>query len=183
MRSAVASRYAKALTDLSFDPKANLSPDQIAAELGSFLEVMSSSPDLRSVLVSPAVPHSRKRAVAIRISEKLGFSVTTRNFLSVVIAHGRTPELKPIQQAFLAQIDERRGVARATVASAAPLSDEQRRSLEERLSRMTGKRVRSEYSVDPKLLGGVSVRIGSEVYDGSVRGRLSAIGARLTATV
>jgi F-type H+-transporting ATPase subunit delta len=182
MHSIVASRYARALADIAFDPKSQINPDVLAAEISSFNATISSSPELRMVLVSPAVPPTKKRAVTAKLAERLGLSRTAQNFLFVVIQHGRAAELKGIHESLLDAIDSRRGVVRADIFSAAELPAPEREVLEERLVSITGKKLRAIYSVDSKLLGGVLVKIGSQVYDGSVRGRLNAIGARLTAT-
>lgn len=181
MHSIVASRYARALADIAFDPKSQVDPDQLAAEVSSFNATISSSPELRTVLASPAVAAAKKRAVAAKLAERLGLSRIAQNFLFVVIQHGRASELKGIYESLLDAIDSRRGVARADIFSAVELPAPERQALEEKLVAITGKKVRAVYSVDAKLLGGVLVKIGSQVYDGSVRGRLNAIGARLTA--
>jgi len=182
MHSIVASRYARALADIAFDPKSQIDPDQLAAEVSGFNAAMAISPELRTVLVSPAIALTKKRAVTAKLAERLGLSRIAQNFLFVVIQHGRASELKGIYESLLEAIDIRRDVVRADIFSAAELSAPERQVLEEKLVAITGKKVRAVYSVDSKLLGGVLVKIGSQVYDGSVRGRLNAIGARLTAT-
>ena len=138
-------------------------------------------------IVLVVVLHIYLKAVFFRplekvLAERLGLSRVAQNFLFVVIQHGRASELKGIYESLLEAIDIRRDVVRADILSAAELSAPERQVLEEKLVAITGKKVRAVYSVDSKLLGGVLVRIGSQLYDGSVRGRLNAIGARLTAT-
>lgn len=180
MSLAVGIRYARALADITFGGKSNVDPDQLTAEITKFLEEYEASRPLREVLATPAVSNSKKRAVISVLTERLGLSTITRNFLFVLIEHRRQGLLKTIRDAYIRLVDERRGVVQANVTSAVELSAEQRAAIETQLATNSGKRVRSEYQVDPKLLGGVVVRIGSQVYDGSVRGRLQALGAQLS---
>jgi F-type H+-transporting ATPase subunit delta len=88
--------------------------------------------------------------------------------------------LGEIRQAFRAVVDERMGAVEAGVASARELTGEQGDRVTARLSRLTGKRVRCKFSVDESLIGGMVARIGSTIYDGSVRGQLEALRRRLT---
>jgi F-type H+-transporting ATPase subunit delta len=96
-----------------------------------------------------------------------------------VIDHRRVGILGDILQAFEHQIDERLGFVRAEISSAAPLNDNLSAGLESELSKLTGKSMRLKFGVDPELLGGVVARIGSTVYDGSVRGELRELGRKL----
>ncbi|HXK02943.1 MAG TPA: ATP synthase F1 subunit delta, partial [Verrucomicrobiae bacterium] len=112
-------------------------------------------------------------------AEVLKLSTIARNFLFVLIDHRRVPELPAILQSFELTIDQRLGFARADVASARELTQAQRTALNAVLEQMTGKRVRMRFSVDQGLIGGVVARIGSTVYDGSVRGQLDSLGRRL----
>jgi F-type H+-transporting ATPase subunit delta len=102
-----------------------------------------------------------------------------RNFLYVLIDHRRIAALDGVLHSFEIIVDERMGFARAEVSSAKDLSDAQRTALSAQLERMTGKRIRMRYAVDPSLIGGVVARIGSTVYDGSVRGQLDSLGRKL----
>jgi F-type H+-transporting ATPase subunit delta len=179
--SAVASRYANALADVVTASGSNLQPQAAATQLRSFAAAISASPELANALITPAVPAVRKRAVVGRIAERLGLAQVSRNFLYVLVDKRRIGALSQIIQAFEQVVDERLGFARAEVASAAALTDEQRAALNTRLEKLTGKRVRAHYSVDGSLIGGVVARIGSTVYDGSVRGQLATLGRRLAA--
>lgn len=179
MISAVASRYAQALIDVVMEPSSEVQPAAVLAELGAVNELIAQSDDLRHILLSPAVPNTRKRKVIADFATMLGLSRTVGNFLSVVIHHRRIDTLGQIREAFQFLVDERMGVVRAEVASAQDLNAEQRQKLEAELSRISGKQARLEFSVDPSLVGGVMARIGSTVYDGSVRGQLAVIRQRL----
>ncbi len=179
--SALASRYASALVDVATDAKASVDPHQVLRELRSFEEVFHASAELRNALSSPSVPPARKRAVAGRIGEKLAISRIARNFLFVLTDHRRIAALAEVLDAFELLLDERLGFARAEVSSAGDLDQRQRELVSRELERLTGKRVRMRFSVDRALIGGLVARIGSTVYDGSVRGRLEALGRRLAA--
>ena len=142
---------------------------------------MASSPELYHALVTPVVPVARKRAVVERIAAVLKLSRTSQNFLLVLIDHRRIASLAAMVDTFEVVLDERLGFARAEVISAADLSEAQRGALNSELERLTGKRIRARYEVDGSLIGGVVARIGSTVYDGSVRAQLQDIERRLTA--
>jgi F-type H+-transporting ATPase subunit delta len=180
MALAAASRYARALADLVLAPARALDPETVAGELVTFEQALAGSVGLHSVLLSPAVPPARKRAVVARLAGEAGLSRLVTNFLYVLIDHRRTAMLSEIRQAFRSIIDERMGAAEAQVAAARELTGDQRREVALRLGRLTGKKVRCQFAVDDSLIGGMLARIGSTVYDGSVRGQLEALRRRLT---
>lgn len=179
MASALAFRYAHALADAVLAPEAGVDAHRIAGELRTFHAAVTESYDLRNVLLSPAVPTARKRAVAAKIAESAGLSRIVRNFLFVMIDRRRTDLLGVIAEAFETVIDERLGFVRAKVSSAAPLNGQQQADLQDALSRASGKQVRCDFAVDASLIGGVVARIGSTVYDGSVRSQLDLLRQRL----
>lgn len=181
MSSAAASRYAKALVDVATAPGAKIEPRQMIAQLRDFEAALSSATELRHILLSPAVPPARKRAVVGRIGETLGIARLVRNFLYVVIDHRRIELVGDICDAFESLLDERLGVVRADVAAAGALTDEEQQAIAAQLARLSGKRVRAQFAIDGALIGGVTARIGSTIYDGSVRGRLQELGRRMTA--
>jgi F-type H+-transporting ATPase subunit delta len=176
----IASRYANALADIVTVGAGGLTAETALAELRAFAAAMGSSPELVNALVSPAVPPARKRAVVGRIADQLQLSRITRNFLFVLIDKRRIASLDDIIQSFETVSDERLGFARADVTSALPLGEPQQHVLSAQLERISGKRIRARYSVDGSLIGGVVARIGSTVYDGSVRGQLGILGRRLS---
>jgi F-type H+-transporting ATPase subunit delta len=179
--TAVAARYANALADVVTAKTATLSPEQAVAELGAFASALRDSAELAAALETPAVPVVRKRAVVGRIGDVLQLSRITRNFLFVLIDHRRITSLPEIIAVFEEVVDARLGYARAEVLSAAELNDSERRALNAQLEHLTGKRIRMRFAIDPALIGGAVARIGSTVYDGSVRGQLSTLERRLTA--
>lgn len=181
MSEALAGRYATAFVDILFSPDAPLSPDQAVEELRSFDAMVSSSADLHHILNSPAVSRPRKRAVVAKIAEEAGLSNILRNFIFVVIDRGRPSMIHALRLKVEEFIDAKRGVARAYVTTAAPLQDGEKAAIAGELSQISGKQVHCDFQLDSSLLGGVLARIGSTVYDGSVRGKLAALKSRLTA--
>ena len=182
-RSAVATRYANALADVVTGPRSGARPEDALNELRSFEAALGASRELDNALTSPAVPPGRKRAVVGRIADTLKLSRIARNFLFVLIDHRRIAALPDILDSFEVIADERLGFARAEVTSARELTEAQRAALSARLERMTGKRIRMRFRVDPALIGGAVARIGSTVYDGSVRGQLDILGRRLVTEI
>ena len=178
--SAVATRYANALADVVTAGSSALRPEDAVAQLRSFQTALSGSPELQNALITPAVPVGRKRAVVGKIAGILQTSPIATNFLMVLIDHRRINLLAGIVEAFEVVLDERLGFARAHVISAAELSQQQRAALTAELEKLTGKRIRTQFDVDQTLIGGVVARIGSTVYDGSVRGQLHSIERRLS---
>ena len=179
MRSALSTRYAQALADAVLAPGSRTDSRQALAQLRTFEQMVEASPELRNVLLSPAVPTARKRAVVSRFAPTVPLSPLVRNFLFVVIDRRRGDLFGQLGTAFEAALDERTGVVRVEVHSAVPLTDQQRAALGVELSRVANKQVRCEFFIDPALIGGVVARMGSTVYDGSVRTQLDTLRERL----
>jgi F-type H+-transporting ATPase subunit delta len=175
MLSAVATRYARALADVL----AASDPAPVLAQLREIEEIIRSSQDLRNALATPAIPPSRKRAVMARLIEPLRVPVQVRNFLFVVIDHRRVHDFASIIEAFEALADQRLGLVRADVTSAHELTEAQRSSLTIQLSRLAGKQAKPRFATDPAVMAGVVARVGSTVYDGSVRGQLERLRTKL----
>ena len=179
--TAVAARYANALADVVTSGGSPLRPRDAVAELRAFAAALAASAELQNALATPAVPAPRKRAVVGRIAEILQLSRISRNFLYVLIDHRRIAALSDILNSFELMVDERLGFARAEVSAAREMAAPQRAALTSELERLTGRRIRMRFTVDERLIGGVVARIGSTVYDGSVRGQLASLGRRLSA--
>ena len=184
MISVVAARYAAALADVvtagvHASSTAQADPAEITAQLRTVDDLIASSNELKNALASPAVTPSRKRAVIARLLAPMNVSEQVRNFLFVVIDHRRVHELKSIIEAFENLADQRLGFIRADVASATEMPEAQRKTLEAQLSRLAGKKTRLRYTIDPALLAGVVAKVGSTVYDGSVRGQLERLRLKL----
>lgn len=181
MSLAVASQYAKALIDVVAKPGSSVEPSAALAQLESFRDALSASPELREVLMSPAVSPANKTKAIDRLASMMGLSPVVVNFLRVVRDRRRVGLVAEICVAFREQMDERLGIVRARVASARSMGGEQREVIAAKLRAATGKRVEMDFSVDPDLVGGVTVQIGSTVYDGSVQGQLEGLKRRLAA--
>jgi F-type H+-transporting ATPase subunit delta len=173
---ALAERYAAALADVALER--NAAP-QVKTELTAFAGVMTESPELRQLLANPAVARSGKHAVIEKLAEMLGVSRTMRNFMLLLVDHRRATLLPEIESAYQALLDAKLGLTRAEISSGAELPDAEREDLIRALERMTGGTVEAHYRVDPALVGGARVRIGSTIYDGSVRAQLDRLRSRL----
>ena len=180
---AIISRYANALADVVLSASSGLKPAEAVEQLRWINAAFQSSAQLRSVLATPAISAQRKRAVIKDIAGKTGVATVIRNFVLVLSDHHRVAGLPEIVEAFEAALDHRLGLVRAEVRSAFPLSEAQQGGLTKELSAMAGTDVRVKVAVDPALIGGVSVRLGSKVFDGSVRGQLAELRERLAVTL
>lgn len=192
--AAVLARYARAFADVVVER--NLDPGNAVAELSEVAALMEESRDLRNVFENPAVAHKQKLALLDAIMRKMaptgakllaagdlsqaksGVSLS-RNFLAVLIDHRRIGSLREIVTELKQELDRRMGIAEARVSSARELSAAEKKSLEKQLAEITGKVVRATYTEDAALLGGVTVRVGSTIYDGSVQGRLERMRAEI----
>jgi len=179
MPEVVSYRYARALADAVLDPRSGMTAEKAKSELRAFADLVRSSAELQNVLLSPAVAPPRKRAVIARFAAELPLQKIIRNFLFVLVDRRRIGLLQDIREAFEAEIDERSGIVRAHVSSATALAQPEQAHLQATLSQLTGKQVRVEFSTDKELIGGVVARIGSTIYDGSVRGQLEQLRSKL----
>lgn len=174
--SAVAERYAAALADVAVERK---NSETVKRNLAAFVEAFSSIADLRNALESPALNAEVKRKVIAEVAGKMGLDVAVRNFIYLVVDHRRTEVLPEIEQAFLSELNERLGIVDAEVTSAHELNDDEKRQLSAVLEQRTGKRVEARFQIDGALLGGAVVRLGSTIYDGSVRDQLKRLREQL----
>ena len=173
-------RYARALDEVVLQQK--LSREDVKSQLSDFLGTFAESPELREVLENPSIPEDQKLRLLDAIAGRLGINRTVRNFLAVVMNHLRLHELQDMVDAYLHRADEDGGIAEAEVTSARPLDSEGRRTLEASIAKLSGTSlVRATYREDPALLGGAVIRVGSTVYDGSVRGQLEQMRQRMVA--
>ncbi len=179
MSLAVASRYANALADVVLGSKGAIDPQTVVSQLRSLDSVITSSAELRNVLQSPAVSTTHKAKVISRLAGSLSMEQVVRNFVNLVVRNRRGGLLPQMRAAFEKILDERSGTVKVEVTSAVELSGGAKAQLEAELARHTGRAVRCAYSTDPALLGGLVARIGSLVYDGSVRGQLESLRRKL----
>jgi F-type H+-transporting ATPase subunit delta len=179
MAAAVANRYARALVDVVTASTSTVQPEDAVRQLRAVGEMLAGSLELRTALLTPAIANSRKRAVIGRLLGEMSVSDLIRNFVYVIINHRRIGLLAEISEAFELLMDQRLGFVRAEVTSASALDARRSASLEAELSRLTGKKMRLRFAVDSSLLGGALARIGSTVYDGSIRGQLQQLRRQL----
>jgi len=173
---AVARRYASALTDVVL---ARNEAREVQGELEIWDGMLQSNPNLREVFANPTVTLDKKRAVLNRLIEISKPRPTTANFLKVLLQNQRLTELGEINRKFAQVLDERAGVVAATVTTARPIAEAAYEQLRGTLSSLTGKQVRIDFITDPELIGGVVTRIGSTVYDGSVRNQLQQVKEKM----
>ena len=151
MLSAVGTRYAKALIEVVMAPGSNIDPKQALADLRAIQKLIDGSTVLHNALLSPAVSPARKRAVMGAADRAYGCLRAVRNFAFVVIDHRRIHQFASMVEAFDILIDERLGFVRGDVSSASALTDTQRAGLDAELSRLTGKRTKLNFTIDPTL--------------------------------
>jgi F-type H+-transporting ATPase subunit delta len=173
---ALAERYASALVDVALEKG---QAELVKRELAAFADMQRESSELHTFLSNPAIPRGIKHAVIERLVERMGASRTLRNYLFVIVDQRRAALLPEIEEAFGKELDKRMGVTQATVISAADLTASERAGLDGALSQLTGHTVQLQLKQDPDLIGGVVVRIGSTIYDGSVRTQLHRLRTRL----
>jgi F-type H+-transporting ATPase subunit delta len=171
--ASVASTYARAFADVVLG--SHFDADRSTAELRMIGSLLAESPELRRVWENPAIPADQKRRVLDVIAERDGISKQVRNLVAVLIDHRRVHFLEPIIRQLEKELDARLGIAEADITSARALGDGEKREFETQVGKLTGKKVRARYGQDASLLGGAVVRVGSTIYDGSVKGQLERL--------
>jgi F-type H+-transporting ATPase subunit delta len=175
--AAVASRYARALVDVVIEQK--IDPATAIRQVHDMVSAVAGSNDLRMVWESPAIPAQQKRGLLDAMASQSGTLQPIRNFFAVLIDHGRIPMLEQIARQFETLLNTQLGFVEADITSSRQLSPDEQQGLESQVERMTGKKVRAKYATNPELLGGAVVRVGSTIYDGSVRGQLQKLKEQL----
>jgi F-type H+-transporting ATPase subunit delta len=178
--AAVASRYARAMVDVVIDDK--IDSTLAIQQVNDMAAAVAESNELRMVWESPAVPSEQKRALLDAIVARAGTIRQIRNFFAILIDNGRIPMVAQIARQFETELNTQLGFVAADVTSSRPLSDVEKRDLEAQVASITGKKVRAKYDTNPELLGGALVRVGSTVYDGSVRGPLQRLKKQLASS-
>jgi F-type H+-transporting ATPase subunit delta len=171
--ASVASTYARAFADVVFS--AHLDANRAVAGLREIARLLAESADLRRVWENPAVPAEQKRRLLDAIVQREDIDKPVRNLVAVLMDHRRVQFLERIIEQLEKELDARMGFAEAQISSARELSEAEKRALEVEIEKTTGKKVRARYALDPSLLGGAMVRVGSTIYDGSVKGQLEKI--------
>jgi F-type H+-transporting ATPase subunit delta len=173
---ALAERYAGALVDVALE---NKQADEVKQELAAFAALIRESPDLNAFLSNPSIARAAKHSAIEQIVSRMGASRTLRNYLFVIVDQRRAGMLVEIEQAFSRLLDARQGITQATVTSATELTVQERAELSSALGKLTGAKVQAQYGTDAALIGGAVVRIGSTIYDGSVRTQLERMRVRM----
>ena len=153
--------------------------DVIKTELAQWSSLVDANTSLLQVFGSPVIAFEQKRKVLDDLIDKTRPSKTAGNFLRVLLKNGRLTEITPIYQRFVQEISKRSDVVAADVFSARELPSGEKDDLRSKLEMVTGKTVNMSFHVDPELIGGVVARIGSTVFDGSVRTKLEALKEQL----
>ncbi len=130
-------------------------------------------------LANPSIARASKHAAIEQLVARMGASRTLRNYLFVIVDQRRAGMLIEIEQAFSALLDARQGITQAMVTSAAELTAEERKEMDAALAKLTGKKIQARFTTDAALIGGAVVRIGSTIYDGSVRAQLDRLRVRM----
>ena len=175
--AAVTARYARALADVVFEQK--LDAEKVVGEVRVIEAALTESPALRHTWDNPAVQMPVKVKVLDAIVAVTGAGRITRNFIALLIERRRIRQLKEIRTQFEAEVNERLGIAEAGVISVRTLGEDEKRALESQVAKITGKKIRASYATDKNVLGGTVVKVGSTVYDGSVRGQLQRLKQQL----
>lgn len=173
----VAPRYAHAFAEVA--ESAGLDAGAAQQQMSDFAETLAGSGELREFLMNPSLEMAQKLKVLHAIAARAGMSIQVRNFIAVVLEHGRLGEFDGILAEYAEVADEHAGAGEARIISARPLQAEDRAQLEAGIAKVTGARVRATYVEDASLLGGAVVQIGSTIYDGSVLAQLQQLKQRL----
>jgi F-type H+-transporting ATPase subunit delta len=172
----VARRYASALADVIIERNEEVA---VREELTAWERMVLSNPPLLEAFTNPTVPYEQKAKVLNELITRSKVRPTTANFLRILLKNQRLAEIAQVNAKLAQVLDERAGVVSAQVTSARPVSDSIKTALEEKLGLITGKRIRLSFQTDETLLGGIVTRIGSTIYDGSVRTQLQRLGEEL----
>lgn len=176
---AFVSHYARAFADVVTERK--LDSAAIDRQLADFLATWDGSKDLREVFENPAIATEQKIAILDKMNAKLGMFRETRNFLAVLIKNDRIVNLHEVIQAFRTELQERQGIRQAEITTARELSEQEKSTLLVGVGKLAGAKIQPSFKLDKSILGGAVVRIGSMVYDGSVKGRLERLKETLIA--
>lgn len=171
--AAFVSRYARAFADVVIEKKLNAV--ELEHQLIAFGALCDGNAELRAAFENPSVSAKQKIAILDGLNKKLAFNAVLRNFVAVLIDHGRIGALDEVIAAFHAEMQSRAGIQQAEVTTTRTLNDQEREGLLKGIQKIAGSKVEAIFKEDKTILGGAVVRIGSTVYDGSVKGRLDRL--------
>ncbi|PWT92428.1 MAG: ATP synthase F1 subunit delta [Blastocatellia bacterium] len=176
----VARRYASALADVVTERREQ---QEVRAEIEYWANMLDSSPKLQEVFSNPTVPFDQKRRLLEELISRTRIKETTASFLRVLLHNQRLTHLKEISERFALVLDDRAGVVAAEVTTARPISEHLRSDLQEALTAVIGRRVRVTFNTDEAIVGGMVAKIGSTVFDGSVRNQFERLAVGLAGTI
>ena len=177
--AAFALRYARAFADVIAE--AHLSYEDVKRQLKDFTTAWHAAADLREVFLDPSFPLPEKITILDRMNQKLQLAPQVKNFVAVLLHHNRMDAYEEILYEFRREMNSRLGIAEVEVTSARVLDEQERRALILKIGELVHGKVEATFREDQALIGGVIVRVGSTVYDGSVRGRLAVLENQLAA--
>ena len=175
----LAGRYATALYELAHDSG---TIDQVAADLVQLKELIEQSADMRHLICSPLIPRVQQGKAMAAIVAGVGFSDLTRRFVGVIASNRRLAQLPGLIAAFESLLAQRRGELEAEVTSAIALTPAQVNAVAGSIPGATGRKVRLVLKVDPKLIGGLRVKVGSRLVDASIATKLSRLQLAMKGT-
>ena len=172
----VARRYAAALADVVLKGGET---EIVKSEIAQWATLIEANAELHDALSNPAIAHAQKEKVLESLIDRSRPSKTTANFLRVLLRNNRLTSISAISERFAVELEERSGVVSAEIVSARELPASERSELRSQLEKLTGKTVNMDFHIDENIIGGVVTRIGSTVYDGSVRTKLDNLKEQL----
>ena len=172
----VAKRYAKALVELSEEKN---TVDKTKADLAAFVGAVDSQPALQRLFSSPVFTPENKKAVIKELSGKLDLQAATQRFVEHLAETGRIRFVKDVHEAFLALLSERQNRATVQLTTAASINAGELADIKKKLEALTGKQVDIDSKVDAAMIGGAKARIGSVIYDGTIKNQLAKMRDKL----
>jgi F-type H+-transporting ATPase subunit delta len=177
--AAFVARYARAFADVVTAEK--LDTAALDQQFNDFLATWDESAELRDFFVNPAVAATQKIAILDQLNIKLGLRKELRNLLAVLIKNDRIGEVRDVAEAYRVELQARQGIRPVEIVTAREINEEDRAGLLAGVGKLAGAKIQASFKIDQSILGGTVVRIGSTVYDGSVRGRLERLKEALVA--
>lgn len=173
---AAARRYGVALFDVSLK---ETDPRKVEQDLGAFVALVGEHPELEQILLNPAIPAARKRSVVATLASRMSLEPVVSKLLELLAARDRLGLVPEVLEQYRERLLDHLEVVRAEVTTAVPLGDDRLAAIGQGLGALTGREVVMTTRVEPEILGGVVARIGSTVYDGSLRRQLERIKEKL----
>jgi F-type H+-transporting ATPase subunit delta len=177
---AFVNRYAQAFAEVVTDRK--LDTAVLDRQFSDVLATWEGSVELRTFFENPATPAAQKITILDKLNEKMGLEKELRNLLAVLITNNRIGYVAQVAEAWRRILQEQQGIRPAEIVTARELNKDERDALVSEVTKLAGAKVDASFKLDQSILGGTVVRIGSTVYDGSVKGRLERLREALTSS-